>query len=84
MANEGIVIYRTKMKQRQMKRLRAAVPIKIAPILAWSHIKQSVKVFMVTGQNTRVINPAKTKIKGQLAWDGRQKEWKEKHSKNHF
>lgn len=40
---------------------------KKAMILAWSHIRQNVeKVFMVTVQNTNVINLENTKINGQM------------------
>lgn len=36
-------------------------------ILVWSHIRQNVKkAFVVTVQNTNVINLENTKIKGQM------------------
>lgn len=40
---------------------------KKAVILAWNHIRQNVeKVFVVTVQNTNVINLENTKINGQM------------------
>lgn len=35
------------------------------------------KVFTVIGQNANVMNPENTKLKGQLTWDDRWKEWPE-------